>query len=323
MLSDWGIVESDGDTLYLGKGSFEYDLITPLFSDYAHKLRTVHIPEGKTPRLGADGDVIEFPVGTIISKTFYYPAGAGENEVLKLSASLTASEGKLNISELHLIETRLLVRRDDGWDALPYVWNEQQTRAELKRAGDIKKLTLVEGDAKSEFAYLVPDANQCSGCHATNNTTREIVPIGPKIRHLQDSSLFNVSAPEPVFRNVDWTDQSAGLNDRARAYLDINCSHCHSRVGPADTSGLHLEPTTVLGPNLGICKTPIAAGTGTGNRKYGIIPGQPENSIFTFRMASTNPAIMMPELGRSLSHEEGVALIEDWISSLEGQCNTG
>jgi len=78
-----------------------------------------------------------------------------------------------------------------------------------------------------------------------------------------------------------------------------------------------------MGPNFGRCKMPIAAGTGTGNRKYGIVPGKPDESIFIFRMASTNPAVMMPELGRSLPHTEGVTLIESWIETLEGDCEAG
>ena len=100
------------------------------------------------------------------------------------------------------------------------------------------------------------------------------------------------------------------MDERARSYLDINCSHCHNKVGPADTSGLLLEPTDKVGPSLGLCKLPIAAGTGTGDRKYGIVPGKPDESIFTYRMKSVIPSEMMPELGRSLSHAEGVALIE-------------
>jgi hypothetical protein len=30
-------------------------------------------------------------------------------------------------------------------------------------------------------------------------------------------------------------------------------------------------------------------------------------------MASADPGIMMPELGRKVIHEEGVALISEWI----------
>ena len=69
-----------------------------------------------------------------------------------------------------------------------------------------------------------------------------------------------------------------------------------------------------------VCKLPIAAGTGTGDRKYGIVPGEPAESIFTYRMKSTLPSEMMPELGRSLSHAEGVALIEQWIAEMDGSC---
>ena len=114
---------------------------------------------------------------------------------------------------------------------------------------------------------------------------------------------------------------SETLDARARSYLDINCSHCHNKVGPADTSGLLLEPDSPFGPSLGLCKLPIAAGTGTGDRKFGIVPGKPDESIFTYRMESTNPAVMMPELGRSLAHREGVELIAEWIAEMDGACD--
>ncbi|NNM13792.1 MAG: hypothetical protein HKO58_05675, partial [Gammaproteobacteria bacterium] len=91
--------------------------------------------------------------------------------------------------------------------------------------------------------------------------------------------------------------------------------------GPADTSGLLLEPDAPHGPSLGLCKLPIAAGTGTGDRKFGIVPGEPDESIFVFRMNSSNPAVMMPELGRSIIHTEGVELIAAWIAQMDGSCN--
>ena len=72
---------------------------------------------------------------------------------------------------------------------------------------------------------------------------------------------------------------------------------------------------------LGRCKLPIAAGTGTGGRAYGLVPGDPKASILAYRMASTDPAVMMPEVGRSLAHAEGVQLIEDWIAGMDGNCD--
>ena len=323
LLSEWGMLNIEKNNLVLARQSFAYDLNSALFSDYAHKLRTVHIPGGQMPKLGNDNDRLEFPVGTIISKTFYYPKDTSSNHELKSISSIENADHSLPLEDVRLIETRILVHREDGWTALPYVWNNEQTEAVLKRVGDVLPLMIMDGGVSKEFAYIVPNTNQCAGCHATNNTTRAIVPIGPKVRHLKSLEAFGLDSMTPNASNVNWQDTSQSLEDRARAYLDINCAHCHNEVGPADTSGLHLTSDTPIGPHFGLCKLPIAAGTGTGNRKFGIVPGKPDESIFVFRMNSENPAVMMPELGRTLIHQEGVELIEDWISALNGVCSAG
>ena len=198
----------------------------------------------------------------------------------------------------------------------------------------------------------MPNVNQCAGCHAVNNTTRKLQPIGPTARHLNRELLYEghavhghshnahsaqvqrnqleylaevgyltgLPALDSVPRAAVWHDTSEALEARARAYLDINCAHCHNPVGPADTSGLHLHASAISGPNLGICKAPIAAGPGSGGHRFGIVPGEPDASILTYRMASQQADVMMPELGRSLVHEEGLALISDWIASMSGDC---
>lgn len=334
-LSEWGQVSVSKDALRLSNGVTAYDLNTPLFSDYAQKLRTVWIEGGK-PATYSETDVFDFPVGTVITKTFYYAKGGAQDEVLKINPESSNSTA-LRSDMMQLIETRVLARRKDGWVALPYVWNNEQTEAVLARTGDAQKLTMIDGDAKTPFTYVVPNVNQCAGCHAIDSNTKAIQPIGPKARHLNHDKLYGdkelrnqlvhwvdtgllESAPENAPANADWKDASRSVDERARAYLDINCSHCHSKTGPADTSGLHLTPETPIGPHLGICKTPIAAGRGTGNRVYGIVPGDADASIVTYRMASKNPAIMMPELGRAVEHQEGVALIREWINGLDGSC---
>jgi len=336
-LSDWNLLRISDGGLALNDRVTAYDLNSSLFTDHAHKLRTVWLPEGQAADY-ADEEIFDFPVGTVISKTFYYP----RNGDMVAQADDTTAERLNNgfaLSELRLIETRLLVRREAGWDALPYVWNEDQSDALLKRTGDAQELTLAGADGgRQDFTYIVPNANQCAGCHATNATTREIMPIGPKARHLNRdfayadgvanqltewSELGLLSgAPEAADapRNAVWNDATFSLDSRARAYLDINCAHCHNRVGPADTSGLLLEHDAPVGPSLGLCKLPIAAGKGTGGRLYGIVPGEADQSIFTYRMESVDPSIMMPELGRSLSHEEGTQLIADWIAAMDGSC---
>ncbi|MCB1647666.1 MAG: hypothetical protein KDI36_19545, partial [Pseudomonadales bacterium] len=113
----------------------------------------------------------------------------------------------------------------------------------------------------------------------------------------------------------------AGLNLAARSWLDINCGHCHNPVGPADTSGLFINWQETDKRRLGYCKVPIATGGGSGGRSVSISPGKPDESILVFRVGSDDPAAMMPEIGRSLVHQEGAALIRRWVASLEGQCS--
>lgn len=340
LLSDWGMVSAGNGRLVLSDGVEPYDLNTPLFTDHAGKLRTIWMPEG-TSAVWREGEVLDFPVGTVITKTFYYPVNdAGHVLRGDEGRPVADSPETLDLSRVRLIETRLLVRREDGWVALPYVWNEDQSEARLMRAGYSETLTLAEsGGEIRDIHYLVPNVNQCAGCHATNNTTRELSPIGPAARHLNRDYAYSegvenqlshliatgylTGAPEPETapRAAVWNNPDLPLNDRARAYLDINCAHCHNPVGPADTSGLHLNFDAPENANLGLCKPPIAAGPGSGGLRFDIVPGHPDESIIVYRMASVRGDEMMPELGRSLTHQDGVDLIADWITSLDGDCN--
>ncbi|WP_447940557.1 SO2930 family diheme c-type cytochrome [Pseudoxanthomonas mexicana] len=340
-LGEWGVLRIEGGKLHLNAGVVPYDLNTPLFSDYAHKLRTVWMPEGTSATYQPEQS-FDFPVGTILSKTFYYPLPAGQvwdgTSVARTPPSQSSLEGEaLDLAKVRLIETRLLVHRAEGWVALPYVWNDAQTEATLKRTGELVSLELVDaGDAREAVDYQVPDQNQCGGCHITDNKSRKLLPIGPKARHLNRSFdyaggrenqlahlarvgyLTGVPAGPP--RLADAMDATASLDARARAYLDVNCGHCHSATGPAITSGLWLDAGTQDRLKLGFCKQPIAAGKGTGNRLHDIEPGNAAASIFEFRMDSDDPAIMMPELGRSVVHREGLQLIRDWINAQPGSC---
>lgn len=339
LLSDWGALTLENGRLRPADGFVAYDLASPLFTDYAHKMRAVYIPEGQSARYHAD-EVFDFPVGSIITKTFYYPVRSGDapEAVLKTDDPAFVDGQGVDLKEVRLIETRVLVRRAEGWAALPYVWNEDETEAVLKRAGAIVPLELVSADgAREAFAYVTPTTAQCASCHVTDHTAGALMPIGPKARHLNvdfpyrakpqnqidhwiEAGLLTGAPPSDRPQGAVWTDPAFTLEARARTYLDINCSHCHSPAGPADTSGLDLTPDAPHGPSLGICKRPIAAAQGTGGRALSIVPGHPELSIFTYRLESTDPGEMMPELGRSLAHNEGAALIEQWIAAMEGAC---
>jgi uncharacterized repeat protein (TIGR03806 family) len=340
-LSDWGIVFADGRTFTINDGVTPYDLNTPLFSDYALKLRTVWMPPGENAAYTTDG-ALEFPVGTIISKTFHYEKSEyGQADSLAVRGSDRESglnvDGVLDLGENELIETRLLVRYDDGWRALPYVWNAGQTEATLEIAGDYRKVSLVDGADVQDITYIVPDMNQCSGCHVTDHTAKQLQPIGPRAWQLNReyawwgndaTQLENWSARGMLQgfegdapAGVRWSEPGdATLEQRARAYLDANCAHCHNPSGAADTSALHLNIDAPLNRLYGICKPPVAVGRGSGDRPFDIFPGRPDDSILVFRMEHTDPAIAMPELGRSAVHVEGVEVVRDWIATLNGDC---
>ncbi len=183
-----------------------------------------------------------------------------------------------------------------------------------------------------EVAYSVPSQTLCKSCHVKND---ELTPIGPKARQLNRSFAFNngsknqlthyanlgllTNLPElsKIRKSPVWNDPNSGsLHSRALAYLDMNCGHCHSEGGPGNTSALHLTELETNEFNLGINKHPIAAGKGTGGHAYDIVKGHPEKSILVYRMESTNPGEMMPEVARKLVHNEGVELIREWIAEM-------
>ena len=344
------MVFAQSGNLKLNAGVVPYDLNTPLFSDYAHKLRTVWMPPGTSAKYEADQG-FDFPVGTIITKTFYYPLPKGGRDAKAVArtydqsadfAQAAQGERGLNLANVRLIETRVLVRREAGWEALPYVWNSAQTEAELARTGDALPLELVADDgAREAFTYVVPNENQCAGCHVVDLKTKQIAPIGLKARHLnrdyayvagsenQLAHLTKVrylggwSAAAATPKNADWRDISAPLDARARAYLDINCGHCHNLKGPANTTALDLTIFGATDRFLGVCKPPVAAGRGTGDHFFDIVPGKPDDSILPYRMLSNEAGVMMPEQGRTTTHREGVTLIREWIAALQGACDTG
>jgi uncharacterized repeat protein (TIGR03806 family) len=325
-LSDWGLVSLEGQQLTVSDQALVYEVNTALFSDYALKLRTLYLPEGTRADFDAT-NTFALPVGSIISKTFIYPKT--QTGALLTSSDWNGDPSAIQTRDFELMETRLMVKQASGWDALPYVWNGDD--AYLSLTGTIRPMTLADGKALN---YLVPSKNQCASCHATNHTTGELLPIGLKARHLDRSTdvynrnqldhwaergwLTQMSGEHTP--NAVWGDTEQTLEHRARSYLDINCGHCHNAQGAADTSGLLLDYEDHPASALGLCKPPIAAGRGSGGHLYSIVPGKAEHSILSFRLATNDPGMMMPELGRLLVHQEGLEVINQWIDSMDGQC---
>ena len=314
-LSDYHFFKGPLADLNSNEGVLPYDLNTPLFSDYAQKARFIWMPAGQSASYRED-QVLEFPVGTVLIKNFFY-----ENEAGK------AEEGR------RIIETRLLVHREKAWEAHSYVWNKSQDEANLDVVGDIIPIHWKDKlGAAQKVNYIIPNKNQCKGCHSYD---QKLEPIGPKARNLNKpfpypegsqnqlekwtalGYLTGYKPDIPAPQMVQWDNPKEPVHERAMAYLDVNCGHCHNPHGPGGTTGLNLVYEAPLDLNLGINKPPVATGRASGGHQYSIVKGQPEQSILAYRMQSTEPGIMMPELGRTLAHQEGLALIQEWIRQME------
>ncbi|MEM7289662.1 MAG: SO2930 family diheme c-type cytochrome, partial [Pseudomonadota bacterium] len=315
-LSDYNFFQGALAELEPNERVLPYDLNSPLFSDYAHKARFVWMPEG-TGAQYTTGQVLDFPEQSVLIKNFYF------------------NNDETDPAKGHnRIETRLLINRGDEWEAVGYIWNEDRTDAFREVIGDIQEVSWVDKQGVAQtINYIIPNKNQCKSCHLLGKTQ---VPIGPKVRNLNkpypyvDGEMnqlekwaamgylkgYDADAMHP--KTAVWEDESSGsLHERALAYLDINCGHCHNPDGSANTSGLHLVATADTDMSLGIYKATVSAGAGTGGHTYSIVPGQPDESIMIYRMRSTDPAAMMPEVGRTIIHQEGIALIREWIETLE------
>ena len=304
-LSDYGFFKGTIKDQIPADGVLPYALNSPLFSDYASKLRFVKLPPGQSVAYNPDS-VLQFPVGTAIVKTFYYPIDERNSK-----------KGR------RLMETRVLLHEAKGWVALPYIWNKEQTDATLEVAGGSDVVAWIDASGKKQsFEYQVPNMNQCKGCHERSG---QLTPIGPSVRQLNDGQQLQHWETAGILKGlpkdhiptlVNYSNTTASLDDRVKAYLDINCAHCHNATGPARSSGLYLDWNSKDRTAYGFLKPPVAAGRGSGNLSYDIVPGKPDQSILPYRMASRDPGVMMPELGRQLTHHEGVELVRNWISSL-------
>ncbi|WP_256867412.1 Ig-like domain-containing protein [Winogradskyella forsetii] len=314
-LSEYNFFEGSLKELNPNFGVVPYTLNSALFSDYAQKKRFVWMPNNTKASYINDDVSLDFPIGAVLIKNFYY------NHVLPND-------------ETQLIETRLMIRKNEGWVFANYVWNEAQDEANLDLNGSFVDLQWLENGEVNTVQYRIPSEAKCFTCHKILETPE---PIGPKPRNLnleydyEDGSenqldklvaigYLDNSMPETISRLPNYNDISQPLESRVRAYLEINCAHCHSeethcsyrpmRFGYNDSEEY---------VNMGVC---VDADTDLGEDLGHIIePGDARNSVLHFRLSSLEPSTRMPLLGRSLRHNEGVDLIEEWIDSLNTDCN--
>jgi uncharacterized repeat protein (TIGR03806 family) len=298
-----------------------YEPASSLFSDYAHKKRFIWMPQGTSATYDGDDNVLEFPVGTVIIKTFYYDNVQPANNT-------------------KIIETRLLVRKNDEWKLYDYVWNENQTEAFLDTEGNgiFVPITWTENGATRSIDYKIPSQTECVTCHKINenNTGEKNTPIGPKpqnlnttynygkfsrnqLEHWKRIGYINNTLPNlaSIYSAVDWRDTSKPLELRAKSYIDINCAHCHRVGGHCDYVPQRFNFSNMDMYTFGICLPPLF---NIPDNPYVINAGDADHSELMYRINTNEGSEMMPIIGRTIIHEEGVALIREYINSLPNPC---
>lgn len=330
-----------------------YRLNSALFSDYSMKYRFLFIPPGERIqyREGSDAnsatDTLVFPVGSILAKTFTFPNGTDEDivETRLLIHRRAPNGGSVWVGLPYVWETGPDGRREallapagalkadrvyDYTDPDPEV--RDATGAPRRYRGQVAR-------------YRVPAALNCITCHADDSREAGAAPIGPKARNL--NLAYGLDGPEPgqnqlvhlarrglldglpppdtLPRLTRWDvpgdsghrpDSPEDIHARARAYLEINCAHCHQPQGGGSNSALYLDSLRPVNRQYGICKKPVAAGRGSGGLSFDIVPGKAADSILAFRLASSEPGVRMPPIARSVTHGEAVDLIARWIDTV-------
>lgn len=272
--------------------SADYELLelnSILFTDYAHKQRLVKVPAGTQMTRLSDG-VIDFPDGTILVKTFYY-----------FNDERDTTLGK------RIIETRLLIKENNIWNVATYQWNDAQTNATLELNGiDTQVSWINEFGSSISTLYHIPDKNECIACHQLNST---MIPLGTKLRnlnkivqrngvrlnqisHLQSTGVLNSFQLSQIPSIINYKDNTNPLQERARAYLDLNCSHCHNPNAWEEPAEQDLDFRF---------ETPLNQ-TGLLNERDELIELISEGE--------------MPFIGTTILDEEGVSLITEYIESL-------
>lgn len=314
-LSEYQLFEGNLKNLEPGFGVIPYTLNSSLFTDYAKKKRFIWMPNNTKAAYISDDVPLNFPVGTILIKNFYY-------------------DNVLPNNETRIIETRLMIRKNEGWVFANYVWNTEQAEASLDMDGSFVDLEWQDDTEVKSLQYRIPAGPECHTCHKVMEIAR---PIGPKPRNLNliynygtgarnqleklvDLGYLENSLPNNIDVLPNYNDTNESLDLRVRSYLDVNCAHCHSEETHCAYRPMRFDFTdTQDNTNIGVCVDPDTdLGLDLGHI---VEPGDARNSVLHFRLSSTEPSYRMPLMGRVTVHTEGVQLIEDWINSLNNDCN--
>jgi uncharacterized repeat protein (TIGR03806 family) len=310
-LAGYGLFAGNGASQEPAPGVVPYDVIVPLFSDFATKHRFLRIPPGETLHYDPTA-AYTLPEGGLAAKTFAF---------VKDERNPDAGET--------LVETRLLIMGPNGLTPITYVWNAAQDSATRLVEGENAPVTFIDDAGVSHTeSFEVPNTNECMRCHGNppillGVKTRQLnhdypYATGPTnvIDHLASLGLLDSSPATAAQRETlsATADMSATLDARARSYLDANCGHCHNANAAAAWSGLYLDFENTDTGRLGVCKPPSSAGD-TGGDMFDLVPGDPAHSVLVYRMQLTNSPYRMPEASR-VPDPTGIGVVSPWIGAM-------
>lgn len=308
-LSDTGVF-SDLANLTPANGVVEYTVNAPFWSDGAVKRRWIAVPGTHYAIAFSAGDAWAFPRGSVIVKHFEIDLADGTRKRL---------------------ETRVLVNQTGGWSGYTYRWNEAGTEADLLDDSETVALDVKDDDSPGgsrTITYEFPSRGACLQCHTAaageilGVRTRQLngdfrYPNGVtdnQLRTLAHAGYFDRSIGDPATYDAmpDPADTAAALSDRARAYLDANCSQCHRPGGTGGTMDLRHE--TARGSMNAIDADPAGDSFGVTDAKR-IAPGEHERSLVWVRMSAENAPKRMPPIASHAVDTRGAQLLADWIDA--------
>ncbi|MEZ4699502.1 MAG: PQQ-dependent sugar dehydrogenase [Rhodothermales bacterium] len=321
LLSETGAFK-DLATLEPADGLIPYALIAPFWSDAAIKSRWMAVPNDGTHDAAdeqitiQDDGIWRFPVGTVLVKHF-------EMDMDETSEADAPRR----------LETRFLVHGEDGiYYGLTYRWNEAGTDAVLLADSLVENLAIRGPEGIRLQPWLYPARTQCETCHGSaagftlgprshqlNADLRypQTGRVANQLATLNHLGLFKTPLDEAGLATALTAaapgDTSASLEQRARSYLDANCSSCHRPGGVGRALFDARLATPLADANLidGYVLSPIGIPDGVA-----IAPGDTARSVLYRRLNSLDPLIAMPPLAKSRIDTAGVALLAAWIQSL-------
>ncbi|MGB7345070.1 MAG: PQQ-dependent sugar dehydrogenase [Pirellulaceae bacterium] len=252
---------------------------------------------------------LSFPHDTVLAKTVTYQSDANDPA-----------------SQRHL-ETQILHRNHDDWNAYNYVWNDDQTDAVLQdNVAVTQELSIrdpSQPDGLRKQTWLHASRDQCSLCHIWSASTVHGFKLDQinrihadesenQIDKLKRLGLFD-ELPAEIDTYADPHDEQASIADRARSYLDLNCAHCHRRGGGGTAPFELVSRVDVSELNL-IDAMPTQGAFNIPDARV-VASGDPSRSVLLYRMAKAGRG-HMPQFGPTLVDDEGIRIVHDWIASL-------